>query len=97
MAGRVVGRFAVVGVMVSAMLGGAWVHAAVAKDKYSQSDCETITSIEVKGGNVITAGEVLVKAGKPYTDALTVFTKAQATCATQSFDSTSSTTEPDDS
>jgi hypothetical protein len=135
-----------VGVIVGALLGGAWVNAAVAKDenKYSQSDCETITSIEVKGSengyfgktalnaskayataaqdiednalkasmltlsrvwgkagkqNVISASKTLAKAGKPYNDALTVFTKAQATCVTESFDSdssSSSTTEPDD-
>jgi len=145
MARRVVGRFAMVGIVAGALLGGAWAHAAVAKDenKYSQSDCETITNIEVKGSengyfgktalnaskaystaaqdiednelkaamltlakvwgkagkqNVISASKTLAKAGKPYNDALTVFTKAQAICVTESFDSdsTSSTTDPDD-
>ena len=146
MAGRVLSRFAAVGVVAGALLGGAWVHGAVARDepKYSQSDCDTITNIQVKGsangyygktalnaskayataaqdieddelkaamltlsktwakaskGNVITAGKTIVKAGKPYTDALTVYSKAQATCVTESFDtdrSSTSTTESDD-
>ena len=61
----------------------------------------TLSKTWAKAGklNAIAAGKVLAKAGKPYNRALEVYLKAQATCATESFDSndnSTSTTEADD-
>src|SRR5262245_8718634 len=71
MAGRVLSRFAAVGVVAGVLLGGAWVHGAVAKDepKYSQSDCDTITNIQVKGSANGYYGKTALNASKAYATA----------------------------
>jgi hypothetical protein len=71
MAGRVVGQLAVVGMVVGALLGGTWVHAAGAKaePKYSRNDCETISNIEVKGSENGYYGKTALNASKAYADA----------------------------
>ena len=127
-------RSALVGVIVAVLLAGAWVSAAGAggDPEYSDADCETLSSIEVKGNDsgyygatarnaskafknasadfddedlkyaastlsrtwgkagrakgAIGAAKVLGKAGKPYYDALEVYTKALIVCSTQGLD-----------
>jgi hypothetical protein len=117
--------------IVVALVAGAWVSVAAAggEPEYSDADCETLSSIEVKGNDsgyygatarnaskafksaaadfededlkdaastlsktwgkagkakgAIGAAKVLGKAGKPYYDALEVYTKALIVCSTQ--------------
>ena len=147
MARGLVSRVALVGVLVGALVAGAWVNVVLAgtEPEYSDSDCEIASNIEVEGSdagyygktarnaskafadaaddiedddlkaamltlsrvwkkagksNALGAARALGKAGRSYTNALEVYTKALVVCSQRDFsssdDDSTSTTDPDD-